>query len=217
MQPDAVVCTLLGDQRQRINGATNGGSCRRNHRQAGQTTGLQGCDRIGESLGAEATISVDRQLLQCLGRQPHHGGGLLQRHVGIPAAEDHATVCGGSRAGHHEGHQIAEGPTAGQNPTGLIRQTEAGTEPATELLLKAGQTGGKLLGQKVVVQPGTDELSGNGSGQRRRVQMRQGTRMGRLKGAIHHHLQIAQQLVHAGPQGRGSHRWLRSHQGQRRR
>ena len=135
-------------------------------------------------------------MLQPIGWQAHHSNGLLQRHMGIPTAEDHTTVQGRCGSGNNQAHQIAEGSSTGQHTTSLIRQAKPGTEPGAELMFKAGEARGQLLSQKVVVESGTDQLRSHRSRQRGRIQVSQSTRVRRLKCTVHHHLQIPEQILH---------------------
>ena len=99
----------------------------------------------------------------------------------------------------HQGHEIAQGPAAGQHPSGTGGQANPVAEPAAEVMFQAGQTRRKLLGQEVVVETCTDQFRRNRRSKRGRIEMGESTGMGRLIRPIHHLLKITEQRFNAGP------------------
>ena len=215
MHPDPLPSADGGDGRQGVNRTAHGGAGGGHHSQAWTSRGPQGLQRLFQCIGAERTIGSNRNGLQRIVGQAHHQGRFLQGDVGVLAAENHTIAGTGVNASSHQGHQVAQGATAGQHTTSTIGETQPLAEPAAELLLEVGQAGGKLLRQQIVVQAGTDQIRRNGGGEGWGVQMGQRPGVGRLIGPIHHQLKILQQLVHSKALNRRCHGGLGANGGQR--
>ena len=128
--------------------------------------------------------------------------------MGVGAGDYHrlrATLQAPGATGRHQGHQIRQGSAAGSHAPATRRQAKPFGEPGHHAPFQAGQAGGELLGEQVVVQAGTDQICHHRRPKRRGIEVGQGPWMVGVVGPVHHQLEIGQEGVVAEAQKLGLH------------